>query len=173
MKIVTICICFLFSMIVQAKPVNCENAPKDAQIELPSPIDKWAVIFCSPAGHVMGAIDGTLWMTDKNTPFMFKANPKPSSDSSTHSSYFYKILSRSLNGKSKAKANRILAGSTYIEDQSLQPWQLDLRSTEGILYNIFFYLKEDIVKYVIGCKKYCKSSVLLTPKSLDQLQNEL
>jgi len=140
MKIATIFISFLFSAIVQAKPVNCENAPKDAQVELPSPINNWAVIFCSPEGHVMGAMDGTLWMTDKNTPFMFKSNPQPSPDASIHSSYFNEIIRRQLIGQFKISANKMLAKTTYFEDQSLQPWQLDLRSTEGILYNIFFYL---------------------------------
>ncbi len=173
MKIIVIFISFLFSTIIQAKPVNCEDAPHEAKVELPSPMDDWAVIFCSPKGHVMGAMDGTLWMTDKNIPFMFKANPKPSPDASVHSSYFHEITHRKLDGQFKINTNKMLSKATYFEDQSLQPWQLDLRSTEDILYNVFFYLKENKIKYVLGCTSRCRTSVLLIPKSLAQLKNEL
>lgn len=173
MKLVLILFCFVLSTLIHAQPVNCEGAPSDAKIELPSPIDKWAVIFCSPHGHVFAAIDGTLWMTDKNTPFMFNANPQPSANSTLHSAYFYKIIRRSLTGQSKLNANKVLAISTFVEDQTLQPWQVDLRSSENIRYSVFFYLQEDQLKYVLGCKNGCITSVLLTPKSLEQLQHEL
>ncbi len=173
MKIAVIFIGLLFSIAAQATPVSCEGAPKKAKIELPSPIDEWAVIFCSPKGHVMGPIDGTLWMTDKNTLFMFNANPKPSPYASQHSSYFETIMGQKLAGDLKTKTNKMLSKATYIEDQTLQPWQLDLKSTKGILYNVFFYLKEDKVKYVLGCTNRCLTSVLLTPKSLSQLNEEL
>lgn len=173
MKVVLVLIALLLSSAVNAKPVNCEDAPKKAKIELPSPIDEWAVIFCSPKGHVMGAIDGTLWLTDSNSPFMFHANPKPSEYASMHSSYFEEMHHRKLVDDSKVSTNKMLSKATYIEDQSLQPWQLDLVSTKGILYNVFFYLKEGKVKYVLGCTNRCMKSVLLTPRSLDKLHEQL
>jgi hypothetical protein len=37
MKVVLILIGFLMSVTVHAKPVSCEDAPKKAKIELPSP----------------------------------------------------------------------------------------------------------------------------------------
>jgi len=173
MKMAVIFIGLLFSIAAQATPVGCEDAPEKAKTELPSPIDEWAVIFCSPKGHVMGAIDGTLWMTDQNTPFMFLSNPKPSPYASQHSSYFETIIRQKVVGDLKTKMNKILSLSTYYEDQTLQPWQVDLKSTKGISYNVFFYLKEDKVKYVLGCTNRCLKSVLLTAKSLSQLNEEL
>jgi hypothetical protein len=84
MKVALIFIGFLMSVTVHAKPVNCDDAPEKAKIELPSPIDQWAVIFCSPKGHVMGAIDGTLCLTDTNSPFLFHANPNPNPNPSKY-----------------------------------------------------------------------------------------
>ena len=59
------------------------------------------------------------------------------------------------------------------EDQDLQPWQLDMLSNKGLLYNIFFYEKKGKIEHILGCINQCKSSVLLKPKTLNELKKEL
>lgn len=166
-------IALLTSINILAKPVGCEGAPKQASTELPAPIDQWAVVFCSPKGHMLGAIDGTIWLAPNGRPFMFEANPKPTSDDSKHSSYFSDLSHTKLEGLKRTNTNKMLAKATGEEDQSLAPWQFELKSSEGFLYSVFFYEKDKSVKYVLGCVNRCQQSVLLIPKTLDQLKREL
>ncbi len=173
MKIIVFILTVIVSVQLQAQSVSCDGAPKDSTTELPSPIDKWAVVFCSPKGHVIGATDGNLWIAPNGKPFMFQASPKPAPDSSRHSSYFTGAAHRKLKGQLKTNTNKMLAKATQKEDQSLQPWQLDITSNQGFRYNIFFYEKSGVILYVLGCINQCQHSVLLRNKTLDQIKKEL
>lgn len=133
--------------------------------------NKWAVIFCSPKGHVIAGIDGVVWVTKNNSSFItFRANPKVTPGSTKHSSYFKKMAHRKLSKELKINTNKMLAKVIGNEDQKLQPWQLDILSNNGLLYNIFFYEKEGKIEHVLGCKNQCEISVLLKPKTLNQLK---
>lgn len=48
--------------------VNCDDAPKHAILSFDSPINKWALIFCSPNEHTVAPVDGYIWLT-KQTIF--------------------------------------------------------------------------------------------------------
>ncbi len=173
MKLLLTILVLLFSSNVFSQSVNCEDAPSDAVVELPNPINQWSVIFCSPKGHVLAGVDGIVWVTKNNSSFMFRANRKVTSESTQHSSYFKKIAHRKLSEKHKLNTNKMLAEVTGNEDQNLQPWQLDMLSNKGLLYNIFFYEKKGKVEHILGCINQCKSSVLLKPKTLAELKEQL
>jgi hypothetical protein len=144
MKAILLPVLFLLSFGAFAKPINCKNTPTDAVIEFSSPINNWAVIFCSPAGHAIAPIDGYLWLAPNGKPFMFQAaslmNSPPLEDS--NSAYFNAVAHRKLEGQFKTNVNLMLVKAGQQEDQSLQPWQLDIKSNKGILYNLFFYEKK-------------------------------
>ena len=97
MKLLLTILILLFSSNAFSQSVNCENAPSDAVVELPDPINKWSVIFCSPKGHVLAGSDGIVWVTKNNSSFMFRANRKVTPESTQHSSYFKKIVHRNIN----------------------------------------------------------------------------
>jgi len=174
MKFMLLPILFILSLSAFAKPVNCKNTPADAVVEFPSPIDKWAVIFCSPAGHAIAPIDGNLWVAPNGKPFMFQAaalmNAPQLEDS--NSAYFNGVVHRKLEGQFKVNVNLMLVKAGLLEDQSLQPWQLDIKSNKGILYNLFFYEKNGEVKFVLGCINQCQSSVLLTAQAFKELNKK-
>lgn len=173
MKAILLLLITIIPIQLNAQSVNCENAPKESTTVLPSPIDRWAVIFCSPKGHVLAAIDGNLWLAPNGKPFMFQSNSKPAKENAQHSSYFTGIAHTKLDGQQKTNTNKMLAMATKNEDQSLQPWQLDVKSNMGVKYNIFFFEKDGIISFVLGCVDQCQQSVLLTNKTLEQLKNEL
>lgn len=173
MKILLLVITFIISVSVKSSPVNCEDAPSESKTILPEPFDQWAVVFCSPNGHVIGAIDGTIWITDSGAPFMFKANPKPKKQDGKHSHYFSHLVSKKPKGPEKTQTNKVLAMETFFEDQTLEPWLLTLMSNTGLAYHAFFFLKDNKIKHILGCVNKCKNRVLLTPKTLDELKQEL
>lgn len=165
----------LFAINTVASPVNCEGAPKEAVTELPSPLNEWALVFCSPSGHAIAPIDGHIWLAPNGKPFLFQAAALTNAPilEAPHSAYYQSVVHRKLEGKQKYGTNMMLAKAGLPEDQSLQPWQLDVQSNKGILYNLFFYEKKGAVEYVLGCINRCNSSVLIKSRSLEQLSKEL
>lgn len=164
-----------YSSLALSESVNCEGAPSESVTNLPTPIDSWAIIFCSPSGHALAPIDGSIWLGPTEKPFLFQSaslSSAPKLDN-PHSAYFSSVMHRKLEGKFKYGTNMMLTKAGLSEDQTLQPWQLDIRTNKGGLYNVFFYIKDDTLVHVLGCINSCQTSVLLTPKTLSQLKSEL
>jgi hypothetical protein len=175
MKFVLLLFIVIIPLKVLASPVSCEQSPEQAKIELPAPINKWALIFCSPAGHAVAPIDGDVWLAPNGKPFLFQSAGlmNPPKLESKHLSYFSGLSHRKLEGSAKNGTNMMLTKSGLPEDQAFQPWQLDIVSNKGIRYNLFFYEKDGKVKHVLGCVNQCQQSVLLVPKTLDKLKADL
>ena len=175
MKFLLLILLVIFSFKSIASSVQCENAPDLAKIDLPSPINKWALIFCSPSGHAVAPIDGNIWLAPNGKPFLFQSAGlmNPAKLKNKHSAYFSAVAHRKLEGSARQGTNMMLTEAGLPEDQTLQPWQLDVASNKGIRYSIFFYEKGGKLKHLLGCVNQCQQSVLLSPKSLDQLKIEL
>ena len=175
MKYIILLTALLYSSIAMSDPVNCEGSPNDSVTNLPSPIDNWALIFCSPSGHALAPIDGNIWLAPNGKPFLFQSaslSSAPQLDN-PHSAYFSSVMHRKLEGQFKYGTNMMLTKVGLPEDQELQPWQLDVKTNKGALYNVFFYTKDETLVHVLGCINRCQTSVLLTPKTLSQLSSEL
>lgn len=175
MKYYILLIALLYSSLALSESVNCGGAPGGSVTNLPTPIDSWALIFCSPSGHALAPIDGTIWLGPNGKPFLFQSaslSSAPKLDD-PHSAYFSSVIHRKLEGQFKYGTNMMLTKDGLSEDQALQPWQLDVKTNKGILYNVFFYTKDDVLVHVLGCINRCQTSVLLTPKTLRKLNSEL
>ena len=175
MRILTFLMLCVVSGSVFSQSVNCEGAPEKAVTELPAPINQWAVVYCSPAGHAIAPIDGYLWMGPNGRPFMFQSAALLNAPElkNRHAAHYTTVLHRKLSGQAKYGTNIMLAKAGGPSDQSLQPWQLDVHSNKGILYNLFFYEKEGAVSHVLGCINRCNTSVLLSNSSLKNLQKKI
>ena len=175
MKYIILLAALFYSSVAISKPVNCDGSPNESVTALPAPIDDWALIFCSPSGHALAPIDGTIWLGPNGKPFLFQSASLSSAPKleNPHSAYFSSVIHRKLDGQFKYGTNKMLTKAGLPEDQTLQPWQLDVKTNKGELYNVFFYIKDDALVHILGCINRCQTSVLLTPKPLSQLSREL
>lgn len=156
-----------------APPVNCEDAPTEAVIQVPEPASALALVFCAPSGHVLAPTDGFLWIGPDRKPFFFNASSLRGQvkGGSKNGSYFTRAVARTLSGESLEKARgmyRVEFSEGAPENTSVT--QLDLDANSGIRYNIFFYTMNGKVDRVIGCVDRCDTSVGLKQYSLSELR---
>lgn len=178
-KILAVALTFLLVQLVHAEgapperkqsyeAVNCQNAPEGSVLKLPAPAASYALVFCSPSGHAVAAVDGYVWFPVKRPgqPFFFSA--AAGSKSGPARAYFVDAASRTLAGEAADKSHKMLEVGYQISQQFSQIVQLDVLSAEGLLYNLFFYIEGGRPVYVLGCVDRCNTSVLLREYSLEE-----
>jgi len=142
--------------------VNCQGAPDAAVIKVPSPAGSYALIFCSPQGHMVAPVDGFIWfpVNRLGQPFMFNAATKNPADRPKRA-YFTQVASRALSGDALEKSNKMLEQGYQLAQKFTEVAQLDIASADGLIYNIFFYIDRNRPVFVLGCLNQCNTSVLL------------
>lgn len=154
-------------------PVNCEAAPKAAVTTLPQGASDFAVVFCSPSGHALAAADGYVWIAPDRKPFLLHAASHLGArrGDSQHSVYFEKASSRVLRDEALEKSKAMFRtefGFSPPTDTAVT--QLDVQSSRGFRYNVFFYIVAGRLDRVIGCIDECSTSIGLTQVSLSSLR---
>jgi hypothetical protein len=149
--------------------INCEGAPSQSVQTIKPPAAPYALIFCSPSGHAIAAVDGYIWfpINRPGQPFIFQA-AKSGSSSGQHDAYFTNEGSLALEGEQKRKAVKMLEVGYKISQDFREVVQLDAQSNMGTLYSLFFYISEGRPQYVLGCVDRCNTSVLLKEYTLQE-----
>ncbi len=159
----------VLSRALAADPVNCEAAPMTAVTQLPQVASDLALVFCSPTGHALAAVDGYVWLAPDRKPFFLQsASPQgPVRGETQHSTYFTNASSRVLQGDALEKSKAMFKVEFGLPPpDGLSVTQLDLLSSKGFLYNVFFYVVSGRLDRVIACLNECNISVGLKQVSL-------
>jgi len=143
--------------------VDCESAPKNAVLNLSSPINQWALIFCSPKGHTVAPGGGYIWNDPDGKVILIHANLKES-PKTQHGGYFTNQRSRTLTGETLDDANKMLEVNYKLTPTYKDVHQLEIISSQGFGYHIFFYLKGDLPEYVLVCVNKCRTDTLILLK---------
>ncbi len=155
------------------EPVQCDGAPPEAVLRFREPVSQWALIFCSPDGHVIAPVDGKVWLTAKNRPFFFNALSEAGHPvKGRHQAYFVAQAQEKLVGDEFQKAGKLFELEFGRGTDASDIYQLDAVTHGGLRYNLFFYLKDATLRNVIGCIDACKQSVGLRSMTLEEAQRE-
>jgi hypothetical protein len=155
------------------EPVQCDGAPPEAVLRLRAPLNQWALVFCSPNGHVIAPVDGFVWLTAKNRPFFFTALAAEGHPvKGRHQAYFVAQAQEKLAGDEVEKARKLFEIEFGRGTDASDVYQLDVVTLGGLRYNLFFYLKDATLRHVIGCIDACKQSVGLRSMTFEEAQRD-
>ena len=156
------------------EPVNCEGAPQQAVVRFNEPVNQWALVFCSPDGHVISPIDGYVWLTSNNKPFFFKSLSSSGERvrNNQHGAYFIDQGHRKMDDEGLEKAKKMFEIVFGQSAGDVTVYQLDVLSLGGLLYNIFFYTQQGKLDRIIGCINQCEQTVSLRQLSLEEARRE-
>jgi len=98
---------FLF-LPATARADPCTGTPKDAIMSLPSPLDKWGRIICTPYGHVIASRERWIWSqpTTYSPVFIPSQMVHDNPEQLGNASYFAKIDMRKISGDEYDEAYR-------------------------------------------------------------------
>ena len=170
---VALILIFSSSLSFSAAPINCESAPQEAVTKLPPEVSDFALVFCSPSGHALVAVDGFVWLTENRRPhFLHAGSPRgPIPDQSQHSVYFTNSTAIALKGESLEKAKAMFKTEFgFSPSDDLSVVQMDLLSNKGFRYNVFFFVVVGRLDRIIGCIDECRSSVGMKQVRLSSLR---
>lgn len=107
MKYLILGLISILSLAAKSNPVgDCVGTPKEAVTELPSPLDNWGQIVCTPYGHIISNKQGYVWSNiGSYSPVMIpsqmvRTNPK----NVGNNSYFTSIEMNLLQGEEAASS---------------------------------------------------------------------
>ena len=138
---------------------NCDGAPKEAIVELPSPIDDWGQILCTPYGHILSAKEGWLWTNPGGySPVMIPSQMVRSEPKQLgNESYFTEINLVVLEGKEAEESIALFETGFDKSESPPRVYSLQVVSVAGKTLGFRFF---DFGSSAWGmwCNKECKPS---------------
>ncbi len=149
--------------------ILCENSNPGSVEELPPLTQDWVVILCTPSGQALAPMvkdKPVFWFTHENKiPFLLQAYPLgktlPVGVNAEHIRFTH-FAAREIQGEQKYKTLKMweLGFDSPPPEGINRIYQLDARSSyRGIIFNLFFYLRNDKPEWLIVCLSRCQRSV--------------
>ena len=124
-----------------AKADDCSGSPKDAVMALPAPLASWAVIVCTPYGHIISSKTGWIWSyPGAYSPVfipsqMVQSNPAPVGNQS----YFSEIAMNKIIGNEAKVAYDEFHAIFGPESRMPDEYRLELTSSSGRTLQLNFF----------------------------------
>lgn len=148
-----------------AAPVgDCAGTPSEAVVNLPSPLDAWGQIACTPYGHILSNKEGWIWSyPGAYAPVfipsqMVKASPLEL----RNKSYFTSIKMTRVDGQEFAAAYSAFHAGFDENDATPVGYRLDAKAVSGNAVKLYFFDYGDSA-WGIWCPDACdpKSSFMI------------
>jgi len=157
MKLIFALYLLLFTSHSFAKPIgDCDGTPNDAVTELPSPINIWGQIVCTPYGHIISNMEGYIWSNlGSYSPVMIPSQmirSKP--EKLGNKSYFKEITLTKLTGAEASKAISIFEEGFDKSETTPKVYSLKVVSVSGKELSFQFFEFENN-HWGMWCNKIC------------------
>lgn len=147
---------------------DCSGTPSSAVTSLPSPLDKWAQLACTPYGHIITNKDGWVWTYPGGyNPViipsqMVRTNP----EQLANESYFTMIEMREIQGNEATAAIELFESGFDQSQTKPKVYSLQVKSVSGKSLDFKFFDYGDS-KWGMWCNKKCapQSSFMLLDMS--------
>jgi hypothetical protein len=120
---------------------DCAGTPVDAAMTLPVPLSKWGQISCSPFGHVLGAREGWVWISQNAArQIMIPAQgetrrPQPLGNAA----YFVKIDVRRVSGSEFDRVYEIFHVGFDANEPKPDGYRAELTPVKGETLTVYFF----------------------------------
>lgn len=144
-------------------PQDCENAPADAVLQLPTPAGYWARIICTDTGHALAPRSGDAWEIHQDARW----RSIPAGDGTAggpNDRYFVKAAIKETTGTDETWARQLFerrAGLSVPADVR-QTYALDLTDNLGNMTRVYIFLGEAGPVAGVACLRSCKRTVTVT-----------
>jgi hypothetical protein len=148
--------------------LSCADAPKDAVLQLPAPLDQWGGIYCTKYGHSLTAKERWIWsfpgaFAPVHLPAqMVRENPKEVG----HAAYFKQVDLQSLAGVAADDAAKKINGAlgTRSDSPVANAYRLTLTNQAGQSHVVLFVqtvneLKDGKGLWAFWCDEGCKNGM--------------
>ena len=157
MKYLILVLISILSFSVKSSPVgDCIGTPKEAVTALPSPLDNWGQIVCTPYGHIISNKQGYIWSNvGSYSPVMIpsqmvRSNPK----SLGNNSYFTSIEMNLLKDEEAAASIELFETGFDKSPNRPKVYSLLVKSKSGKELSFKFFDFGDS-QWGMWCKKSC------------------
>ncbi|MGH6927390.1 MAG: hypothetical protein ACREEV_03655 [Dongiaceae bacterium] len=147
---------------VQA-PVDCEDAPADAILELPAPAGYWMRILCTDTGHTLVPVSGDAWQIHQDA--RWTGIPAATGASSGPNDwYFVAAAVRETTGEDDTWAQGLFArrAGFPVPGDVRGTHAVDLTDNRGNMNRIYIFSDEDGPIAGIACLRSCANTVTVT-----------
>ena len=135
---------------------DCAGTPAEAVVNLPSPLDEWGQIACTPYGHVLSNKQGWIWSQPGSYSPVFipsqmvRKNPQKLSNKS----YFTGIEMSRVDGDEFDKAYQAITKDLDTDNTRPQGYRLDVTSVSGKQLKLYFFDYGESI-WGIWCREKC------------------
>ncbi len=157
MKYLILVFIFALSFNVSSKPVGeCDGTPEDAIISLPSPLQEWGQIVCTPYGHIISNKQGYVWSNvGSYSPVMIPSQMVRTQPKKTgNSSYFTSIKMTLLKGKEAKSSIELFETGFDKSGTTPKVYSLSVTSISGKKLGFNFFDFGDS-QWGMWCNKEC------------------
>ncbi|MBD1559865.1 hypothetical protein HC752_23330 [Vibrio sp. S9_S30] len=157
MKYLFLVLISIMSFSVNSNPVgDCTGTPKDAITLLPSPLNNWGQIVCTPYGHIISSKQGYVWSNvGTYSPVMIpsqmvRTNPK----SIGNKSYFTSVEMDLLQGDDAVSSAKLFESGFDKSTSTPKVYSLRVKSISGKELGFKFFDYGDS-QWGMWCNKSC------------------
>lgn len=132
----------MFDHAAIAAPVgDCGGTPADAVVDLPSPLNDWGQVACTPYGHIISNKDGWIWSYPGGYAPVFipsqmvRKEPKELGNKS----YFTKIQMTKVDGEEFREVYSVFHAGLDPKEAIPVGYRLDVTSVSGDALKLYFF----------------------------------
>jgi hypothetical protein len=120
---------------------DCAGTPKEAIVDLPSPLNDWGQVVCTPYGHIISSKDGWIWSyPGAYAPVfvpsqMVRREPKELGNKS----YFTKISLTEVEGQEFQEAYSVFHAGFDSKEALPVGYRVDVTSISGESLKLYFF----------------------------------
>ena len=135
---------------------DCAGMPAEAVVTLPSPLDRWGQIACTPYGHVLSNKKGWIWSQPGSYSPVFipsqmvRKNPEKLGNRS----YFTSIEMTKVTGDEFDNAYQAMTQGLDTDNTRPQGYRLDVTSVSGKSLRLYFFDFGESV-WGVWCREEC------------------
>lgn len=153
--------------------IECADAPAGSVEPVPSPLDRWIIVLCTPDGQVLAPRvrdKVELWLHhDTTETFLLPAGPRGlarrSGAITANEIRFTDFSGRLANGLHRTFLLELWQGAygqKTLPTSIVDVYQLDVTSVVGeTRFNLFVYVRADGPRWIIVCRQQCRQALAI------------
>jgi hypothetical protein len=147
----------VFGQAVFAAPVgDCAGTPTEAVSDLPSPLNEWGQLVCTPYGHIISNKDGWIWSYPAAYAPVFIPSQMVQKEPKElgNKSYFTKIIMTKVEGSEFQETYSVFHAGFDAKETLPVGYRLDVASVSGDSLKLYFFDYGDSA-WGIWCRDTC------------------
>jgi len=144
-------------------PLECENAPADAILQLPAPAGYWIRIICTPTGHALAPASGDAWEIHQDARWD-SISAAGSAKGGSNDWYFVRAAVGETTGTDRVWAQQLFEkrAGFPLPPGVQQTYALDLTDNRGNNTRVYIFVGEEGPTAGVACLHSCDETVTVT-----------